>query len=76
MKVIEIRKAGPGKPNVWLEAGNNDFYYYKLSLGLNVFKRKIYFQKAYVNYYQNEYIKVFTPENGLLVPWELISSTN
>ena len=22
MKVIEIRKAGDGKPNVWLEAGN------------------------------------------------------
>ena len=31
MKVIEIRKAGPGKPNVWLEAGNNDLYYYKFS---------------------------------------------
>ena len=29
MKVIEIRKAGPGKPNVWLEAGNNDLYHYK-----------------------------------------------
>ena len=23
MKVIEIRKAGVGKPNVWIEAGNN-----------------------------------------------------
>ena len=22
MKVIEIRKAGDGKPNVWIEAGN------------------------------------------------------
>ena len=34
MKVIEIRKAGPGKPNVWLEAGNNDLYPYKSNLGL------------------------------------------
>ena len=23
MKVIEIRKAGVGKPNVWIEAGNS-----------------------------------------------------
>ena len=27
MKVIEIRKAGPGKPNVWIEAGKNSMLY-------------------------------------------------
>ena len=27
MKVIEIRKAGPDKPNVWIEAGKNSLLY-------------------------------------------------
>lgn len=25
MRVLQIKKAGEGKPNVWIEAGNNTF---------------------------------------------------